>query len=246
MSQFNKSLMVPVERAVRPVSASVDTKMRMREELYLHLEQAFQEERQQTKDEDQALEAAVRRLGPNHELSEELQRSVSRLDRWTYLCNRFYDKGKAETSMRHALRIGIVTVVTELLSLFLLLSLGSWLVPQKAIFSIAPMLAVLGILFGWNSFWATLLADWYFDKFHSQDRSFLSVFRRGILFAVSLGLSLVLLWLAVPPIDNLSRFFVAPGILAFFAGLVLFVLVVRLIEIEKHRLQPWESLELEQ
>jgi hypothetical protein len=76
-----KELMIHVERIVRPVRAMQWRKLRMRRELLLHLQAAFEEERGKGGDEAAALDRAAKRLGDPAELTRELQRSVPLIER---------------------------------------------------------------------------------------------------------------------------------------------------------------------
>jgi WD40 repeat protein len=72
---------VVVERAVRPVRASMSRKRRMREELLDHLAAICEEELERLADEKAAVEQAKQRFGDPARLAEELQRSVPAGDR---------------------------------------------------------------------------------------------------------------------------------------------------------------------
>lgn len=74
-------LMVVVERAVRPVRASVYHKRRMREELLEHLSAVFDSEMELQSDISTGLELAKRRFGDPVKLTEELQQAVPWWDR---------------------------------------------------------------------------------------------------------------------------------------------------------------------
>jgi ATP-dependent Clp protease ATP-binding subunit ClpC len=75
-------LRILVERAVRPVRATMVRKRRMREELLAHLTAIFEEEAARLGDEQAALERAAERFGDPAELAAELQQSVPRWDRF--------------------------------------------------------------------------------------------------------------------------------------------------------------------
>jgi hypothetical protein len=71
-----------VERAVRPVRATEQRKLRMREELLAHLTAIFGEEQQSLGDEAAALAKARERFGNPAELTTELNRSVGHWQRF--------------------------------------------------------------------------------------------------------------------------------------------------------------------
>lgn len=75
-----KELKTVVERAVRPVRASMARKRKMREELLAHLVSIFEEESRHD-DEQAALERAKQRFGDPGELMPQLQQAVPRCDR---------------------------------------------------------------------------------------------------------------------------------------------------------------------
>jgi hypothetical protein len=74
-------LKIVVERAVRPVRATMARKRRMREELLAHLVAIFDEEAQRLGDEQAALEQAKRRFGDPRELTPQFQQAVPWWDR---------------------------------------------------------------------------------------------------------------------------------------------------------------------
>ncbi|MBN2024369.1 MAG: hypothetical protein JW809_16420 [Pirellulales bacterium] len=76
-----KELKIVVERAVRPVRATMTRKRRMREELLAHLVAIFEQEIEKRGDGQVALEQAKRRFGDPRELTGQLQEAVPRWDR---------------------------------------------------------------------------------------------------------------------------------------------------------------------
>jgi hypothetical protein len=116
-----------VERAVRPVHALEQRKLRMREELLAHLAAIYVEEQSRLGDETAALAASRERFGDPAELTAELNRSVGAGQRfaWTVECwerrlDKFFGKQKNESLRRFAARslltttaytIGVMVVV---------------------------------------------------------------------------------------------------------------------------------------
>jgi hypothetical protein len=93
-------LKVIVERAVRPVRASMTCKRKMREELLAHVSGAFEDERARVQDEHAALERTRVRFGNPTEMANELQDSVRISDGlW-----RFCEGRPDESALRFALR----------------------------------------------------------------------------------------------------------------------------------------------
>jgi len=78
--QVLQSLRAPVERAVRPLRASIRFKRHAREELLGHLVEVFEQELAATGDEQVALARAQSRFGEPAELTAELAGSVSKFD----------------------------------------------------------------------------------------------------------------------------------------------------------------------
>ena len=76
-----RELKTVVERAVRPVRATMTRKRRMREELLAHLTAIFEEEAERLGNEQAALEQAKERFGDPGELTTQLQQAVPRLCR---------------------------------------------------------------------------------------------------------------------------------------------------------------------
>jgi hypothetical protein len=72
-----------IERAVRPIRASVTWKLKRREELLAHVSAVFEEEAARLADENLALERTEQRFGSPTELTLELQASVPPNDRVT-------------------------------------------------------------------------------------------------------------------------------------------------------------------
>jgi hypothetical protein len=93
-------LKIIVERAVRPVRASITCKRKMREELLAHVSGAFEDELARVQDEHAALERTRVRFGNPAEMANELQDSVRISDRvW-----RFWEGRPGESTLRFALR----------------------------------------------------------------------------------------------------------------------------------------------
>jgi hypothetical protein len=79
-----------VERAVRPVRAGADRKLRMRDELYGHLTAIYLEEIEQRAEQQLALRAAIDRFGDSAALTAELNASLgasARSEYWQDVAN---------------------------------------------------------------------------------------------------------------------------------------------------------------
>ena len=101
-------LKIVVERAVRPVRASVSCKRKMREELLAHVIGVFEEEFSRLDDEHTALERTALRFGNPSEVTGQLQASVPAGDGIT----RFFEGRPGESMIWGVLRFvsGLGTV----------------------------------------------------------------------------------------------------------------------------------------
>ena len=110
-------LKVAVERVVRPVRVSDIRKLRMREELLDHLRAIYEDELQRLGEPAAALAQAKERFGNPSQLTEELRQSVSGLEYFRYVLDRYrYRPG--EPLLRFALRhrlLGLVAMVAMFL-----------------------------------------------------------------------------------------------------------------------------------
>lgn len=93
-----------VERAVRPVRASINCKRKMREELLAHVIAVYEEEAAALGDGSAALVRTVERFGSPTELTGQFQTSVSAVDRLPRLIEYVVDFRSGETTMRRASR----------------------------------------------------------------------------------------------------------------------------------------------
>lgn len=117
-----------VERAVRPIRASLRRKDRMREELFAHIQDIYAEELARGRSEEAAIARAIERFGDAGELSQSLQATVSNVERILcspvpFLpCERDFHQRPGESLLRYAVRcttplavfLGVVIVVCVL------------------------------------------------------------------------------------------------------------------------------------
>jgi ATP-dependent Clp protease ATP-binding subunit ClpC len=94
-----------VERAVRPVRASVARKRKIREELLAHLISIFDEEFARHGDERGAADRAKRRFGDATELSAQIDNAIPRHDRFGAWMERIVLFRKGESPFAHGRRI---------------------------------------------------------------------------------------------------------------------------------------------
>ena len=122
-------LKVIVERAVRPVEATVARKKKMREELLAHVTCVFEAELPRCGDETAALIQTEKRFGDPIELARKLQASVPTIDRFEFLVSRVTALQEGETLLRRAGRFGIASIaiflcLTVPLTVFVILFLA--------------------------------------------------------------------------------------------------------------------------
>jgi hypothetical protein len=95
-----------VERAVRPVRASVSRKQKMREEILAHVSSVFEEEAARLGDDRAALERTARRFGNPADVTSQLQESVPARDALA----RFWEGRPGESILRGVWRFVLVEV----------------------------------------------------------------------------------------------------------------------------------------
>ena len=101
--------MAIVERAVRPLRCGAAHKRKVREELLAHLNGIFEQERATSSDPQAALAAASKRFGDPVELSRQLESSLPRSERMTYLIERWFGWRPPESATRMMLRVSLLT-----------------------------------------------------------------------------------------------------------------------------------------
>jgi ATP-dependent Clp protease ATP-binding subunit ClpC len=149
-----RQLKVIVERAVRPVRASVFRKRKMREELLAHVSGVFEEEAR-LGDEQTALARTQERFGQAAELTGQLQASVPRADD----LNRFAEDLVGYTAGGSALRlaaraaavIGAVCFILLGIAIFIQVLRGQgseWLTVARVPGLLAPLLMAFWVFSG--------------------------------------------------------------------------------------------------
>lgn len=121
-----RELKILVERAVRPVRATLARKRRMREELLSHLAGIFKEEAAKVGDEQAALRRAGERFGDPAQLSSQLQESVPRWDRLRAFVEQLgYQRGQSvwRLAARHLLLTLLIYGVATAVALPIMLAI---------------------------------------------------------------------------------------------------------------------------
>src|SRR5262245_38792709 len=119
-----------VERAVRPVRASVVRKRKMREELLAHVSAVFAQERDRLGDGAAALARARERFGDPAELTRDLQGSVPWLDFLAWLLVpppglRRFGESRWRFAARQCLELSVFVLCTGIVGTILLFGIAS-------------------------------------------------------------------------------------------------------------------------
>ena len=147
-------LKIVVERAVRPVRASVSCKRKMREELLAHVIGVFEEEFSRLDDEHTAVERTALRFGNPSEVTGQLQASVPAGDGIT----RFFEGRPGESNIWGVLRfhsgIGAVYLVLFGAVLFVAGRDRGWSLEElKAVFSPHCVLPLVFVSIALTMYW---------------------------------------------------------------------------------------------
>jgi ATP-dependent Clp protease ATP-binding subunit ClpC len=146
-------LKIIVERAVRPVQASIGRKRKMREELLAHVVGVFEEESARL-GERAALERTALRFGNPAEVTSQLQESVPAGDRIA----RFWEGQPGEATMWVLLRIACAAIAWELLGVAATLLAVDWVsvLPREVVIPFAYVFLAPPVFF----FGLAFLTDW--------------------------------------------------------------------------------------
>ena len=117
-------LKIIVERAVRPVRASISRKGKMREELLAHVVGVFEEERARLGDYQAALARTALRFGDTAEVTSQLQESVPARD----ALRRYWEGRPGEPAWRTAIRFAWVSGTFALVLAVFFLAVASFTV----------------------------------------------------------------------------------------------------------------------
>ncbi|BCM93028.1 hypothetical protein IAD21_04915 [Abditibacteriota bacterium] len=162
-------LRIHIERIVRPIGATQGRKLRMRLELWGHLQSIWEEERHHSPDnEEAAIERAKRRLGDPTELTRELQQTVPAFERT--LLNRIPLSSRMEAFERQMARVPgqrgpmtlghkiILSALATLLTTPLFLSMHSGLLTAE----MQPAHAIAALVGTTIGCWTLLFASYHF------------------------------------------------------------------------------------
>ena len=204
--QVLKELKTIVERAVRPVRASMARKRQMREELLAHLVSIFEEEASHG-DEQAALERAKERFGDPRGLSRQLQESVPAWSRFRFLLEKLRLE-PGETLLHFAGKCALLTFLSHAMVILILLPLLCVAGRASEIGMLLRIVLVVGITSAAFSFVFTVLADRMARAMYGRD-SERSLRKAGLYSLASLAALPVLTFLIYwsLPLDGSTRFF---------------------------------------
>jgi hypothetical protein len=153
-----------VERAVRPVLASEQRKLRMREELLAHLTAIFDEEQQRLGDETAALAKSRGRFGDPAQLTVELNRTVSAWQRlaaavehWERQVDKSFAKETEQPLSRFAMR-SLLTLSVLMIGVAIVVLGPAWLIgglPDSGVLFLLPRFLPLMLVAQWSILVAT-------------------------------------------------------------------------------------------
>ncbi len=115
-----KELKTVVERAVRPVRATMARKRKIREELLAHLMSIFEEEQGRLGDERAALDRSRRRFGDPRALVALIQAAIPRSDWFARFGDEFFLVRRGESAFAHAVRVAAFMFTSFAMTLVLL------------------------------------------------------------------------------------------------------------------------------
>lgn len=154
-------LKVIVERAVRPVRASLARKKKMREELLAHVSGVFEEELYRIGNDQDALTQVKSRFGEPSDLARKLQESVPATGRFGYFVEQLIEPRVDESLVRRAGRYGMMILLLDaILSTTLCLLIFPLMGKTNQIAISTYVLLLMAVGMGAVTFLVTLLATW--------------------------------------------------------------------------------------
>jgi len=240
-----------VERVVRPVpSPDVWQKIRMREELYAHLFDAYEHELSLTDDENEAQCRAIARMGDPKVLTADLCSTISWIDRQVYKISEFVTRKSDEPFGGLSWRVA--TVMTGELSI---LSIGACLLNINEILAwtnngqiTLRLMAALVLSFSIGSFLLTLLAEMVSSVFAKSSTrrdmvlsaSLMTLGAFPIVFSLGIGIHLVTSW-NLAELSTASWSSMSPAL----AGAIIAGAVCIASTLEHRAAAPWLELEID-
>jgi ATP-dependent Clp protease ATP-binding subunit ClpC len=244
-------LKVIVERAVRPVRASLSRKKKMREEFLGHVTSVFEEEFRRCGDESAALIQTEMRFGNPRELASKLQESLPKWDRFALLCEHLIAPRVGESLVRRAGRYGLMVFACDLIFTIALAPLIFPLSGKANEFgTITYIFLAANVTFGVITFVGTLLTNWLIRAFF--DSSGRSLFESSIPVILSCFVPVLIrlvFSVSTCPFNSENGVLFVPALwtalpATFMAPLVL-IGMAKLLSDEKRYREDWSRLQID-
>lgn len=251
-------LRIYVEQIVRPILATKNRKLQLREELYAHLEEQFNLDLEKSQDERQAFSQAVNRFGASDQLTDELQQTISRPQRLFGWFEMWLKREEDESLFFFAGRISLLTILSSILyGVFLILLIhffSSLFFSEGTMFKNLPdklvdrkwFMGATLICLGFNTFTFTCIANITFNRCKTQPIriSVLVSLLAGLLCALSFVSSIWMIFLAFLEDPLFTSELTLHLSLSFLWIPILFSFAMQAACWEWHKFAPWESLKL--
>jgi len=240
-------LKIIVERAVRPVQASLASKRKMREELLAHVVAIFEDEAN-TGDEQTALSRTAARFGATADLSEQLQATVSvdeRVGGWLETIVGFPPRGSMVVlALRHAGLIAALAVVALSAAMAIHgLITGAW---NEWTTSVRLPATLAPLNFGVLMFFASLLGQSMTRAWVNPDEwSWPRILALCVAAWLLLPAWLFVLCLALVGEPASSVLDVGPLLLSSLLAPMVLVIVARMCSDEIHHHEEWACLKID-
>ncbi|SFI67454.1 hypothetical protein [Planctomicrobium piriforme] len=236
---MKQELMIPVEQTVRPIFASLERKMRMREELYSLLHDHWQTALDAGQSEKAALSQAVASFGSAAEIRHELQATVPHFERLAYgISIRLFSASQTPPFLE-ALRVGGSNAALLALIAFSVIWPTSWLRGEQFLSTARFLILQLCLFYGVCSAGTVWLGGRAVADLES-DQQWSAIFKAimgGLLFAGSYGL---FSWGGAE--QGLSSAVMLRMLGGGISYVVVFLLVCRELRKERQMTRPWLSL----
>jgi hypothetical protein len=240
---MNTPLMIAVEEIVRPIHAPLTKIIRMREELYCHLEAIYNEELVKLDDEEAALQSAINRLGDSDTIRAELRTSIPR---WNQILCKYFQyilRQPGEHRVRYAVRFGLVYALLLAVLLLVPVVITSALSGKGQQHPGASFFVLLAFVMGWNSFVAILCAQPLIER-KDITRHLRKFGFAGAYFGISVTVTHFLLWVVSGWQDSVTILLPWAPLFVFCASWSIFSIVLWHLNTELKQTREWDVLEL--
>ncbi|TWT74495.1 hypothetical protein Pla123a_33180 [Posidoniimonas polymericola] len=239
-----------VERAVRPVRSETMHKLRLREELYAHLQDAYQQECNAGREPEEAQRRSIARMGDPAELTAQMQSTISVRERWAAWVNDRLGRARGESPERGARRVAWamawqMTMIEVVLVLMESSCLTHW---DARVVVAARLMTALTLGMSVGAYLLTMLSLRFIDRESAEPRPYPSV-STSLLFLASAAAVIFALGAVTHALAAWGPFDLWPATarwLGASAGGSMVALGASLMAArEKRQLEPWLELEIE-